>query len=163
MAPARILSMLGITDVITVPLDATVEQALHILDDNGLRAAPVIDQDGVFHGMFSNHDVIRSLVPSYMTDGMASLDFAAGASTVLASRLRQQFPSKVGDHVSAEDSIKITTHTRTWEALRMLVKYGSPLPVVDRHDGKLMGLISEQSAIDALLKMEADDADLEHD
>ncbi len=161
MAPARILDMLGIREVITVPVDATVEQALHILDDHGLRAAPVVDQNNLFCGMFSTHDVIKSLVPSYMTDGMASLDFATGASSVLASRLRKLFPSRVADHVTATDSVKIESDTRTWETLRMLMKYGSPLPVVDRHSGQLMGLISEQSAIDALLKMEADEAEFD--
>lgn len=159
MPTSRILSLLGIIDVVTVPPEATVEQALHMLDDRGLRAAPVVDKDNIFLGMFSTHDVIRSLVPSYMTAGMASLDFAVGASPVLADRLRQQFPSRVGDHVSADNCMKIMSQTHTWEALRLLAEYGSPLPVVERDTGRLLGLISEQSAIEALLKLEAKDAE----
>lgn len=159
MAPARILTMLGITEVVTVSCDATVEQALHLLDDRGLRSAPVVDENNVFCGMFSNNEIIKTLVPSYITDGFASLDFAAGASPVLAKRLRNMFPSRVGDHVSAEDCVKITDPTRTWEALRMLAKHGSPLPVVDRHDGKLLGLLTEQAAVQALLGIEAEESD----
>jgi CBS-domain-containing membrane protein len=113
--------------------------------------------------MFSAHDVIKALVPSYMTQGIQTLDFATGASSVLASRLKKMYPSRVVDHVSSEDCVKITTKTQTWETLRMLTKYGSPLPVVDAVSGQLRGLISEQSAIEALLKIEADEADSEKD
>lgn len=161
MSPEQILAKLGVSDVFTISADDTVEQALRMLDERQYRAAPVLDAQGVFRGMFSSHEVIKSLVPSYMLDGDVSLDFAQGLSPMLASRLKKLFPSRVGDHVSSDSTIKITTHTHTWEALRMLTKYGSPLAIVDEQTGKLKGLISDQSAIEALLKMEADEAELE--
>ena len=160
MSPERILSKLGITKVITVSENDTVEQALRLLDEKQVRAAPVIDENGVFKGMFSTHEVIKSLVPSYMTQGIQSLDFATGASTVLASRLKKMFRTRVGNHVVEDDCVKITDNTNTWEALRMLTRYGSPIPVVDRDTKKLIGLISEQSAIEALLKMECDEEEM---
>tara|TARA_B100001750_G_C15467118_1_gene577695 strand:- start:379 stop:879 length:501 start_codon:yes stop_codon:yes gene_type:complete len=159
MSPERILSKLGITNVITVSENDSVEQALRLLDEKQVRAAPVVDDNGVFKGMFSTHEIIKALVPSYMTQGIQSLDFATGASTVLASRLKQMFPTRVGNHVLEDDCVKITDKTNTWEALRMLTRYGSPIPVVDPHTKKLIGLISEQSAIDALLHMEEDDSE----
>ena len=158
MSPERILSKLGINNVITISVDDTVEQALRLLDEKQVRAVPVIDKDGLFKGMFSTHEVIKSLVPSYMVAGMGTLDFAAGASKQLAARLRKIFPSRVGDHVSAADVVKLSDKTHTWEALRMLSKHGSPIPAVNA-TGHLIGLISEQSAIEALLKMEAEDID----
>ena len=163
MNPEHILSRLGITNVITVNEDDTVEQALRLLDEKQVRAAPVIDKDGVFKGMFSTHEVIKSLVPSYMTDGFQSLDFAAGSGTVLASRLRRMFPTRVGNHVSCDDCVKITDSTNTWEALRLLTKYGSPLPVIEADTGVLKGILSEQSSIEALLKMDLEAEDLEND
>lgn len=156
MAPDQILSKLGITKVISVSEDDTVESALRLLSENGLRAAPVLDKEGVFKGMFSAHEVIKELVPSYIA-GMQTLDFAQGSGPVLSTRLKDIFPSRVGDHVSVEGCMKIETRTRTWEALRILVKYGSPIPVVDKNSGHLKGLISEQSAIQALLAMEEDE------
>jgi len=160
MSPERILSKLGVSNVISANVDDSVEQVLRLLDEKQVRAVPVIDGEGVFKGMFSAHEVIKSLVPSYMTDGMQTLDFAAGASGVLSNSLRQLFPTRVGNHVCTEDCIKITDKTKTWEVLRMLSKYGSPIPAIDA-SGHLIGLISEQSAIEALLKMESDEADLE--
>jgi CBS-domain-containing membrane protein len=160
MSPERILSKLGVSNVITANSEDTVEQVLRLLDDKQVRAVPIVDSEGVFKGMFSTHEVIKSLVPSYMIDGMQTLDFAAGASDTLASRLRKLYPTRVGDHVCTEDCIKITEKTQTWEVLRMLSKYGSPIPAINS-GGHLIGLISEQSAIEALLKMEADEADTE--
>lgn len=156
MSPERILSKLGVGNVITANADDTVEQVLRLLDEKQVRAVPVLDNDGIFKGMFSTHEIIKSLVPFYMVGGLQTLDFAAGASGQLSTRLRKLFPTRVGDHVCSEDCIKITEKTQTWEVLRMLSKYGSPIPAISPN-GQLIGLISEQSAIEALLKMEAED------
>lgn len=160
MSPERILSKLGITKIITANVDDTVEQVLRLLDEKQIRAVPVVDSNGVFKGLFSMHEVIKSLVPSYMTDGIQTLDFASGASDLLAARLRKLFPTRVGDHISPDDCMKITDKTNTWEALRILSKHGSPIPAVNA-SGHLIGLISEQSAILALLQMESDEAEME--
>ena len=161
MSPERILSKLGITNVCTVSCDETVETALRLIDEKQIRAIPVVDANNVFKGMFSAHEIIKSLVPSYLTDGIGSLDFATGASSFLSSRMKKMYPSRVGDHVTADETIKIVPQTTTWEALRMLTKYGSPLPIVDEATGELKGLISEQSALESLLRVE--DENLEND
>ena len=51
-----------------------------------------------------------------------------------------------------------------WEALAKYVKEKSPSKIfiiTDENTNKLLGLISEQSAIEALLQMEADEAEFE--
>lgn len=159
MSPERILSKLAVTKVITVSPDSTVEDALHLLDDKQVRAVPVVGEDGIYQGMFSLHEVIKCLVPSYLEN--QTLDFATGVSGILASRLHAIFPTRVGDHVAKDSHMKMHSATHSWEALRMLTKYGSPLPIVDEETGVLKGLISEQSAVEALLKMEADEVELE--
>jgi len=95
-----------------------------------------------------------------MLDEGQSLDFAAGIGPVLSSRLQKLFPSRVGDHVSSDAAIKITPNTHIWEALRILTKYGSPIAIVHAESGRLEGLISDQSAIETLLKIEADEAEM---
>jgi CBS-domain-containing membrane protein len=162
MSPERILSKLGITNVCTISCDETVETALSIIEKKQIRAIPVVDGNNVFKGMFSAHEIIKSLVPSYLTDGMGTLDFATGASSFLSSRLKKMYPSRVGDLVSPDDCVQIGSTTHTWEALRKLTKYGSPLPVVDVQTGQLKGLISEQSALESLLKIEADDTNADN-
>lgn len=156
MSPEKILTKLGIENIISANVDDTVEQVLRLIDEKQIRAVPIIDNDGKFMGLFSTHEVIKSLVPSYMMEGLQTLEFAAGASEQLSAKLRKLFPSRVGDHVHAKDTVCIIEKTHTWEALRMLTKHGSPLPAISP-DGRLIGLISEQSAIQALLQMETDD------
>lgn len=156
MSPEQLLSKLGVSNVHTVSVDNTVEEAIHFLNEKEIRAAPVVDNDGVFRGMFSEHEILKNLVPSYI-DGLQTLDFATGASTVLAARMKRMFPSRVGDHVSCEDCVKIDHTSPTWEALRVLTRHGSPLPIVDPKTGKLKGLISDQSAVKALLAMDTED------
>lgn len=156
MSPEQMLSKLAVEDILTISCDSTVQDAVSVLDEKQIRSAPVVDDKGVFKGMFSVHELIKSLVPFYIDD-MGTLDFAQGASPVLASRLKRMFPSRVGDHVSADDCAKITSVTHTWEALRMLTKYGSAIPIVDEKTGVLKGLISDQSAMHALLEMEEEE------
>ena len=151
MSADKILAKLAIDKVFTISENS----------DHEHRAAPVIDENGVYKGMFSTHEVIKSLVPSYLIGVDINLDFAKGLSPIIANHLRDVFPSRVGDHVSSESNIKMHTHTPTLEALRMLTKYGSPIPIVDETTGKLSGLISDQSAIEALLKIEAEHANKE--
>lgn len=155
MSPEKALSVLGIKDVTTVSPDDTIEKALKKIEKARVRVAPVVDADGVFVGIFSSHEIIKSLVPQYAFEGLPTLDFAKGASPVLAAKLKKLFPSKVGDHMDKE-CIKIEPTTHSWEALRMLTKYGSPLPVVHPGTKKLTGLISDQSALRALMSMDAD-------
>jgi CBS domain-containing protein len=159
MSPERMLSSLAITNVIKVSPDTTVEEALRLLDEKQVRAVPVVDENGVFYGLFSLHEVVRCLVPSYLEN--QTLDFATGVSSILATRLQKIFPTRVGDHVAKIANMKMDTTTHTWEALRMLTKYGSPLPIIEEGTEIFRGLVSEHSAIEALLKMEADEAELE--
>ena len=156
MSPLEVLGRFIIKNVFTVSADSTVEDALRALAMHHHRAAPVIDDNGVYKGMFSTHEVIKSLVPSYLVGAEMRLDFAAGLSPHLAQKLRDVFPSRVGDHVSSDSDVKMNSHTHALEALRILTKYGSPVPVVDEETGKLVGLISDQSAIEGLLKVEAE-------
>jgi CBS domain-containing protein len=156
MSAEKILAKLAVDTVFTISENSTVEDALRALTEHQHRAAPVVDDNGVYKGMFSTHEVIKSLVPSYLVGSEMNLDFAKGLSPIIAGRLREVFPSRVGDHVSSESHIKMTTHTRTLEALRILTKFGSPIPIVEEATGILSGLISDQSAIEALLMIEAE-------
>ena len=155
MTAAKILEKFAVKQAFTIAHDATVEDALRALADRHHHAAPIIDAQGIYKGMFSAHQVIRSLIPAYLVDSDVSLDFAMGLSPYLADKLREIYPTLVGDYVSIEDHSHLDADTHALEALRFLTKYGSPLPIVEKETGKLVGLISDQSAIQALLEVEA--------
>lgn len=139
------------TDVVTIHPSKTLEEGLSLLREKNLRCIPVVDDEKTFLGMFSAHEVIEHLVPIAGFLG-ESLGFAIGAGPDLAEKLTKFFPHKIEEFADKKVH-HIKPDTPTWEDLRALVKYGSPLPVVDDENGhKFIGLISEQSALHALLQ-----------
>lgn len=142
-----------ITKVVSLGPDQTVEEALAILKKNNIRAAPVLGGDGRLMGLFSFHHLLTNLLPVSVTmdDGLQNLDFVIGAAPGVSKRLRKLKPQKVGD-IMDRKVIVLHPHTPIWEGIRLLVKYGSPLPVINEEDGVFLGIVTEQSAVQELEK-----------
>lgn len=141
-----------ITKVVTVKPTDTVKEALAALEKKHLRCAPVIDKTGKLVGMFSLHIILRNMLPVsvVMEDGLNKLDFVIGAHPTISRKLKKMQPKKVSD-VMATEIVVLNPETPTWEAIRLLVKYGSPLSVVNQENGNLLGIMSEQSVIDEMI------------
>lgn len=142
-----------ITKVITLDPDQTVEEALATLEKKNIRAAPVLDGSGKLLGMFSFHHLLTNLLPVSVTmdDGLQNLDFVIGAAPGVSKRLRKLKPQKIGE-IMDRKVIVLHPHTPIWEGIRLLVKYGSPLPVISEEDGRFLGILTEQSAVHELEK-----------
>lgn len=129
--------------------DQKVEELMAVLEENHIRCAPVIDKDTKkLLGLFGLDHVMKALLPvsATMEDGLQRLDFVIGAAPGVAKRLRKLKPRLVQE-VMERDCRVVHPDTPTWEAVRLLVKYGSPIPVVNEENGVLVGIISEQSAL----------------
>ncbi|MFN3826799.1 MAG: HPP family protein [Micavibrio sp.] len=137
-----------ISDVITLNEDCSFDQALAILEANNIRSAPVVDKDGEYQGMFSLKSTFKALLPVAITmeGGLSNVDFVIGASPGIAKRLKKISPARIGDHL---DHGIVVGHLETslMEAMRLMVKQGSPLPIVNQKDGHFEGLVSEQSIL----------------
>lgn len=133
--------------------DQTVEEALDTLEKKKIRTAPVLDDDGKLLGMFGFHSLLTNLLPVSVTmdDGLQRLDFVIGAAPGVAKRLRKLKPQKL-ENIMDRKAVVVQPETPIWEAIRVIVKHGSPLPVVDEGSGMFVGLITEQSAIEELEK-----------
>lgn len=139
-----------ITKVVSLTPDQTVEEATALLKKKVIRAAPVLDGEGRLLGMFSFRYILSNLLPVSVTmdDGLQNLDFVIGAAPGIAKRLRRLKPQTVGE-VLDRKTVVLSPHVPIWEAIRLLVRYGSPLPVIDA-DGVFLGLVTEQSAIEEM-------------
>ncbi|MBL4588722.1 MAG: CBS domain-containing protein [Alphaproteobacteria bacterium] len=137
-----------ITEVITAKPDETVETVLARLSKHSLRCVPVIDDEGVLVGLFCLNKVLENLLPVAVTmpDGLQRLNFVVGAAPGIAKRLNKLISKNISE-VMDEDMYVVHPTTQSWEAIRLMVRYGSPIPVVEKDTGKLCGLISEQSSI----------------
>lgn len=140
-----------VTGVVTVRPDMTVAEGLAVLDGRKIRFAPVVDEAGVMVGMFSLKQILMNLLPVSVTmeDGIENIDFIIGAAPGVAKRLVKLKASLVRDMMDRKPYV-VHEGTPTWEAIRLLVRFGSPLPVVEKETGKFLGIISEQQAISEL-------------
>ncbi|MAH04759.1 MAG: hypothetical protein CL561_04300 [Alphaproteobacteria bacterium] len=143
-----------ITDVIFCRPNDTVKDVMAVMEENKIRHVPVIDENNVLIGMFGYSHLLKDLLPVSvkMEDGLQRLNFVIGASPGVAKRMRKIFPNPVSQHCF-KDVVVVSPDTPTWEATRLIVKYGSPLPVLEENTGKFVGLISEQSLFSELLEV----------
>jgi CBS domain-containing protein len=150
-----------ITDVVTARPDQTVSEALTLFKDHNIRSVPVVDENNVIVGLFSFSHLLYGILPVPVTMGEQvlrikymdiSLDHLTGASPWVAKRLKIMLPKKI-EEVMLKNPVSVHPDTPLREGIRLMVKYDSPLPVVDEESRKLLGLISSQTALAVLLEI----------
>ena len=135
-----------LTGALVAKKGQTVEEVVAMLEKENIRAVPVVDEKNILIGLFSYKSLFTRLLPvsATMEDGLQSLDFIVGAVPGIAKRLRKLYPQNVED-IANKDCKVLYPETPSWEAVRLIVKYGSPIPVVDDKTGEFMGIITKQS------------------
>ncbi len=149
-----------VTEVISARPDQTVADALALFDKHGIRSVPVVDEKNQVIGLFNFSHLLHSIlpVPVTLSSGFGrlknmdiSLDHLNGASPWVAKRLNIMLPKTLKE-VMIKDPRTVRPDTPLREGVRLLVKYGSPLPVVKSETDKtLVGLISSQGTVSALM------------
>jgi CBS domain-containing protein len=139
-----------ITDVITIPITATYEEAARILFDKKINGAAVVDEKGRLAGMISEKDLFRVLYPfpqSYYNDPESYLDLEERESK--ASEIRNKpiagFMSK--NPVTIGPDVPVMHASAL-----MLAKRVHRLPVIE--NGKLIGNVTRGLIYRAILKHE---------
>lgn len=153
-----------ITNVITARPEQTVADALVLFDKHRIRAVPVVDKDNKLVGLYGFAHLLLDLMPFAVDEDdkmkrMHGLDISLDALVESSSWLDEQMGDLLGKSLS-EVMIKNPHHvlpdTGLHEGIRLLAKFGSPLPVVkSKSDHTLVGLISSQAMIKVLLMMKA--------
>lgn len=155
-----------ITDVISAHPDQTVADALALFTKHNIRALPVIDKNQSVVGLFSFSHLLYSLLPlpAAMGDNAllrvkhmdVSLDHLLGASPWVAKRLNTLLPKKL-EELMLKNPVCVRPDMPLREGIRLLVKYDSPLPVVENEKNrKLVGLISSQTTLGVLMAIAKD-------
>lgn len=110
----------------TVPVDATVEQAVQTMIDKGVGAVAVIDEHGVVAGMFTERDVLAK--------------FALSGRDARSTPVREMMSPIV------EMATEATTPS---EALAVMVeRHYRHMPIVD-DKGKVLGVCSMRNILQA--------------
>jgi len=150
-----------ITEVITARPDQTVEEAMHILEDNDIRGFPVVNENNQVLGVFNFANLLLAVMPTSVTlddDFMhhkhlkLSLDYSSGQAPWLASRLSKIMPKKLEEIMSGTANT-VNAETALGEGVRRLLECGSPLPVVEKGTNVLVGIITSQSTLATIMKI----------
>jgi predicted transcriptional regulator len=146
-----------IPNALTLLPEDTVKKALDIFYEKNIRNIPVVKEDGTFVGLFGLHELLSNILPQavQMGKGIQSMDYLVGGAPGAAKKLRKSYDLKVGD-LCNKKAAQIEADTTTWEALRVMVMQGSPLPIVDKKTGQYKGIISRQSLLRELERMLAE-------
>ena len=148
-----------IADVHSIGPEKTVEEAMHIMADADIRALPVVNENGAVIGLFDIRDLMVDILPisaSFKIPELrvknidAHLDQIQGSTPWVQKRLKLTYLKKVKD-VMNTDVHNCHPETPLREAIRLMTKHGSPLPIVEAQSGKMMGIITMQSALSSLL------------
>ena len=139
---------------ISFPSDMEVEKALKELKKKNLEEAAIVNEEGVVEGVLSLPIVMKNLLPVSvaMSDGI-QLDVTVRAAPGIAKRLKKIYPLSVGEIMERKFKT-VYPETPIWEAVNHLVNNAAPLIVVEDENNKFIGMITGQSAMEELQRLQ---------
>ena len=157
-----------VPQVITAGPDDTIGNALALLGQHGTRAVPIVHAGGVLIGWFNSDVILPNLLLGRITvehHGLEAvilrLDYPVDAEDSVAKCLATVSAVKLREVMSADLKL-VHPNTPLWEGIRMLFRHGSPIPLVQESTGRLLGLLSVQSAICELAELRDNCAEKSH-
>lgn len=139
---------------LTFAPDMEVEKALKELKKKKLESAAIVNENGEVEGVFSLPIVMKNLLPVSvaMADGI-QLDVTVRAAPGIAKRLKKVHPLAVSELMERKFNT-VYPETPIWEAVNYLVSSNGPLIVVEGENNKFLGMVTAQSAMDELDRLQ---------
>lgn len=127
----------------------TIQKALQVLLQHKLLALPVVDDDGRFVGMFLRSQLVALLLPRIVQmeskipeiGRLLEVGFLTDTIEDTQSRFRTFADKPVGDYTQT-DSPRVRPDTPIINAVLLLYRTRTYLPVVDEATGRLLGVVS---------------------
>lgn len=143
-----------IKELISASPSDLVEEVMALLKKHDIDAMPVIDAEGALLGVFSVQILLKNLLPVSVNMGEGiSLDMRVSAAPGVAKRLKKVKPLSVGELMETKMSI-VSPGAPLWEGLQLILTEGAPVFVVDEGSGALKGMITQQSMIEELERVQ---------
>lgn len=132
-------------DPVKLRLSDTFGSAFSLMLSKRIASLPVVDDMGVYRGMFDRFDIWRVLLPK-----AASLERGFGMDLAFASDTPEELKEKLEavatrtmtGFLSDEKSPAVHPETPVTEAILLMYRQGSHLPVVEKASHKLVGILS---------------------
>jgi CBS domain-containing protein len=142
------LEALGLmkTHVVTTTVDASISQALDLMDLYQVSGLPVLDTGGRLCGMLTEHDVVHALAATAEEAGIAPVRL-----TDLARVCGGVARARVGSHMSTP-AVAVTEATLVGEAADVMLAHRlKRLPVVSPC-GAVVGILNRVDVLQALFE-----------
>ena len=129
----------------------TVGAALRRMLDERVYDLPVVDAKGRLIGMFKLDRVYATLLPkaALIGYGMPDLAFLSDTLGQLREKVREIAPHPVREYVVKPAQLA-HPDTSPLEIVLLLHQGANNVPVVDREDGRLVGMVSARDLLTAL-------------
>jgi|Deesub1362A_J573_1020465.scaffolds.fasta_scaffold03192_4 CBS domain-containing protein len=125
-------------DLTSVEPDTPVSEVIYLMEQAGLSAIPVLDDEGVLVGVISERDIIRAALPGYL-EMLHSASFLPNLNQ-LSKRLKEMAPEPVSKYMNP-DVIFVHPDDEDLQIADTLIRNElKQLPVVD-DQGHLVGVI----------------------
>ena len=139
-----------VTNVITVGLDACLQDVAHLLLTDRISAVPVVDSNGKVVGIVSEGDLMRRAEAGTGRRRSWWLSLLTGKEG-LAAQYVKEHSRKVAD-VMTRDVITATPDTPLQDIANVLEKNSiKRVPIIK--DGKMVGLVSRANLLQALASL----------
>lgn len=138
--------------VYTAHPDETIGDVLNYLSENRVSSMPVVDEHNIYQGMIGLTIILDHLLPVAVRideSGLDNLEFVHNTSDAVRSALNKMVTQPVSEHMDGKQRT-VHPNTPTWEAIRVLVKHGRTIPVVDPETNELKGILSRQCVLSHL-------------
>ena len=123
--------------------------ALKILLSEKISGLPVVDRSGRLVGMFTEKDVLRSVLPSYISQ-VGKFVYENSPKTA-KNKVTQLSGMKVSD-LMRKDVVTVQEDTPVYEVAHIMLSQNvRRVPVIDR-DGKMTGIVSRSDVLEVILK-----------
>ncbi|MEE0706600.1 MAG: MDR family MFS transporter [Adlercreutzia sp.] len=130
------------TDVFSLPIDATVEQAMRLFVNKGISAAPIVDAQGEPVGFVSDGDILKRLSPrgASFTDPIVLINRTMIDEEGYEEKLAKLMAMPVRE-IGAARPICVSVHAKLPDVCRVLAEnHLKKVPVLE--DGHIVGIIN---------------------
>ena len=122
---------------------------METLTSLAISGLPVVDKAGKIVGIFTEKDVLRAILPSYVSQ-VGRFVYENSPKTI-KGKVARLSEYKVGD-LMRKEVVKVLEDTPVYEVARiMLTQNVRRVPVVDRND-KIVGIVARSGVLTAILK-----------
>jgi CBS-domain-containing membrane protein len=146
---------------ITVTPDTSVRDAFQLFKQHRARFLPVVDANGIYHGVFTAPTLLKLLLPKAATIGVntdsmrvsiESLGFMSLTKEDFSAQLETLKDEKVRDNMSSPVNIPVVAPTTPiMEGIFLYYKYKRHVVLVEPNTGRFVGTVSSNSLLEKAL------------